>query len=44
MKCKICGREMTRARKESGVDVWICRNPKCPQGAKKEAEKSDGDQ
>ena len=40
MKCKICGREMTRERRGAGGDTWTCRNPRCPAGGKKEGTKN----
>ena len=35
MKCEKCGIEMRIDRVEDGEPVWVCRNPKCTQGAKK---------
>ncbi len=31
MKCPKCGIEMKREK----ADKWVCRNPKCSQGGKK---------
>ena len=43
MKCPSCGIEMRLAERKDGAAVWICRNPKCPQGAKEKAkEDTDG--
>ena len=35
MKCQVCGIEMRLTERKDGAAVWVCRNPKCPQSAKK---------
>lgn len=38
MKCPKCKKEMSREAKAGSGNVWICRNVKCPQNGKKQAE------
>lgn len=42
MKCKVCGREMTRERKDGTEYIWLCVNPKCPNVGKKEEKEHNG--